>query len=61
MALLLCSFVQLAGPVFELDSGPLHEQELFTTSYIFRFISAHNPVYSLFHVEDFLEGVGGAF
>ena len=61
VVLLLCSFVQLAGPVFELDSGPLHEQELFTTSYIFRFISAHNPVYSLFHVEDFLEGVGGAF
>ena len=38
VVLLLCSFVQLAGPVFELDSGPLHEQELFTTSYIFRFI-----------------------
>ena len=61
VVLLLCSFVQLAGPIFELENGPLDEQELFTTSYIFHFVSAHNPVYSLFHVEDFLEGVGGAF
>ena len=60
VVLLLCSFVQLAGPIFELENGPLDEQELFTTSYIFHFVSAHNPVYSLFHVEDFLKGVGGA-
>lgn len=59
VVLLVCSFVQLAGPVFELDSGPLDQQELFTSSYIFHFVSAHNPVYSLFRVEDFLAGAGG--
>ena len=55
---LLCSFVQLAGPVFQLDDVRMDEQELFKTSYIFHFVSARNPVYSLFHVEDFLAGVG---
>ena len=30
VVLLLCSFVQLAGPIFELENGPLDEQELFT-------------------------------
>lgn len=50
VVLLLCSFVQLAGPAFQLDEGSLDQQELFTTSHIFHFVSAHNPVYSLFQV-----------
>ena len=60
VVLLICSFVQLAGPVFQWDDAPLDQQEIFSTSQIFHFVSAHNPVYSLFRVEDFLKGIGDA-
>lgn len=58
LVFLLCSLVQVASPVFEMDDVPLDQQKLFQTSYVYQAISSHNPVYSLFRVEDFLKDSG---